>query len=111
MIISKKITIFFFYFICLAGLSAGICLFVLPSVSSADMVHADKPDSAKKCAICHYQWVYSFYVEHRDGELVQRPGEKEVADEEMCFSCHDGSVADSRSSAFHGAGHRAGLEP
>ncbi len=90
--IFEKIINLFFGVKGFTGLAVGMCLLMLPAVSSADMMHASKPDSAKKCAICHYQWVYSFYVEHRDGELVQRPDEKEVADEEMCFSCHDGSV-------------------
>ena len=109
--IVEKIINLFFGVGGFAGLAAGICMLMLPSVSSADMMHASKPDSAKKCAICHYQWIYSFYIEHRDGELVQQPEGKEVADEEMCFSCHDGSVADSRASAFHGSGHRAGAVP
>ena len=79
--------------------------------AAAQMLHPDKPDSAKKCAICHFAWVYPFYVEHRDGEMVARPTRDAVASEEMCFSCHDGSVADSRKTIFHAPGHRTGLLP
>ena len=67
-------------------------LFTLSSPLCAQMLHPDKPDSGKKCAICHFQWVYPFYTEHRDGELVPQPKEKMVATAEMCFSCHDGNV-------------------
>ncbi len=70
-----------------------------------------KPDSAKKCAICHYQWTYVFYSEKRAGELVPRPDSPEVATWQMCFSCHDGSVEDSRNTAFNGKGHKTGILP
>jgi len=93
----------------LGGILAA--LFTLSSPVYAQMLHPDKPDSARKCAICHYQWVYPFYTEHRDGELVPKPEEKEVASPEMCFSCHDGSVEDSRKIVFHDPGHRAGVLP
>jgi hypothetical protein len=83
----------------------------LSSFVSAQMLHPDKPDSGKKCAICHFQWVYPFYTEHRDGELVPQPAEKMVATAEMCFSCHDGSIADSRKIVFHDPGHREGVLP
>jgi predicted CXXCH cytochrome family protein len=75
------------------------------------MLHPDKPDSAKKCAICHLEWVYPFYTEHRDGELIARSAGEVVASAEMCFSCHDGSIADSRKTVFHDPGHRAGVLP
>ncbi len=87
-----------------------ICL-LLPAAGNASMFHPEKPDAAKKCAVCHYQWVYTFYNEHRDGELAPLPKQKQVASEEMCFSCHDGSVADSRDAVFHGPGHRTGTVP
>ncbi len=91
----------------------GCLLFVffLPPVLSAQMDHSDKPDTAKKCAICHFQWVYAFYSEHRDGELMPKPKQAAVATRQMCFSCHDGSVADSRNNVFNCAGHKAGVIP
>ena len=81
------------------------------SPAGAQMLHPDKPDSAKKCAICHLEWVYAFYAEHRDGELIVQSKGDVVASAEMCFSCHDGSIADSRKTVFHDPGHRAGVLP
>lgn len=81
------------------------------SSAAAQMFHADKPDTAKRCAVCHYQWVYPFYAEQRDGELAPRPQAKAVASPEMCLSCHDGSVADSRKRVFHSPGHHTGIVP
>ena len=83
----------------------------LASPAAAQMLRPDKPDSAKKCAICHFEWVYPFYAEHRDGELIARSTHDVVASAEMCFSCHDGSIADSRKTVFHDPGHRAGVVP
>ncbi len=92
-----------FYIIC------SSCLAV--TAAQAQMLHPNKPDSAKKCAICHLQWVNAFFSENRDGELLPFPKEKKVASPEMCLSCHDGSIADSRNSVFHGPGHRSGIVP
>ena len=92
--------------------AAAVCIvFFQPPVAGAQMLHPDKPDTAKKCAICHFQWVYPFFKEHRDGELVAMPKDDPVGAEEMCFSCHDGSVADSRDTVFMSPGHKAGVTP
>ncbi len=92
--------------------AGAVLLFCCPvPPAAAQMLHPDKPDSAKKCAICHFEWVYPFYTEHRDGELIARSTRDVVASAEMCFSCHDGSIADSRKTVFHDPGHRAGVVP
>ena len=75
------------------------------------MFKPDKMDTAKRCAICHFEWVYPFFTEHRDGELIPQPPGELVATPEMCFSCHDGSIADSRKMVFHDPGHRTGIVP
>ena len=58
------------------------------------------PNSAKACAICYYRWIDTFFVDGRGSDLVDYTAEKVVATPEMCFSCHDGSIADSRARAF-----------
>ncbi|MCK5186777.1 MAG: hypothetical protein KAR43_06535, partial [Deltaproteobacteria bacterium] len=82
-----------------------------PKVSNARVAPGSKADSAKECAICHYRWVYAFFVEHRDGELVPFPEESPVTLEERCFSCHDGSVMDDREKVFSDRGHKTGIKP
>lgn len=83
----------------------------LPPCASAQMFRPDRTDTGKRCAICHFEWVYAFFTEHRDGELVPQPEGELVATPAMCFSCHDGSVADSRKIVFHDPGHRTGIAP
>jgi predicted CXXCH cytochrome family protein len=69
------------------------------------------PNSAKGCAICHYRWVDTFFIEGRGSDLVPYTSEKVVATPEMCFSCHDGSVMDSRSRAYQTAQHKTNVAP
>ena len=64
------------------------------------------PNSAKECAVCHYRWIDTFFVEGRGSELVDYQSERVVASREMCFSCHDGSIADSRAIAFNDFMHQ-----
>jgi predicted CXXCH cytochrome family protein len=63
------------------------------------------PNSAKACAICHFRWIDTFFVEGRGSDLVDYQAEKVVATYDMCFSCHDGSVMDSRARLEHDTGH------
>lgn len=70
-----------------------------------------QPDSAKECAICHYIWVDTFFIEHRGTELVTLPDKPIVATSEMCFSCHDGSTVDSRKKVYNDRRHQVGIVP
>ena len=69
------------------------------------------PNSAKACAICHYRWVDTFFIEGRSSELAAYTAEKMVATPEMCYSCHDGSVADSRAWAYYNRQHTVDKRP
>jgi predicted CXXCH cytochrome family protein len=71
-----------------------------------------KEDTSKKCAICHYQWVPTFYLEHRSTPIA-RSNEKllETFSWEMCISCHDSSVRDSRRKICDDPGHQVGRVP
>ncbi len=69
------------------------------------------PNSAKACAICHYRWIDTFFVDGRGSDLVDYTAEKVVASPDMCFSCHDGSIADSRARAFRTAQHKTNVPP
>ncbi len=102
-------TLFFKNILICAGM---LCIMLLMSQQSpAQKLHVGKPQSAKKCAICHYKWTYAFLTEHRAGELVPYQEKPTVHTEPMCLSCHDGSVIDSRRRVFNDPGHRAGVLP
>ncbi|HCW92239.1 MAG TPA: hypothetical protein DHM44_00990, partial [Flexistipes sinusarabici] len=64
------------------------------------------PDAAKECSICHYEWMPSFLHESTGTKLVPFQKEKVVADEKMCFSCHNGTVDDSRIKIWSGDVHK-----
>lgn len=95
----------------LAFILTIVLLLCLPPLVRAQMFLPDKTDTSKRCAICHFEWVYTFFTERRDGELIPQPTDKLVATAGMCFSCHDGSVTDSRKTVLHDQGHRSGILP
>jgi predicted CXXCH cytochrome family protein len=91
-------------------------LFILVLVGVSNTAYAEvkapsNPNSAKSCAICHYRWIDIFFIEGRGSDLVDYTAEKAVATSEMCFSCHDGSIADSRARAYQTAQHKTNVPP
>jgi predicted CXXCH cytochrome family protein len=83
----------------------------LVGISVAAVQPPKNPNSAKECAICHYRWIDTFYIEGRGTELAAYHSEKVVATPEMCFSCHDGSVLDSREKMAAGYRHKTDMPP
>ncbi len=81
------------------------------SLFAATVEPPKNPNSAKGCAICHYRWIDTFFVEGRGTDLVPYQSEKVAADPEMCMSCHDGSVVDSRDRVMYGKAHKTGVKP
>jgi len=64
------------------------------------------PNPAKECAICHYEWMPSFLYESKGTKLVPFQKDRVVADEKMCFSCHNGTVGDTRIKIWSGDFHK-----
>jgi predicted CXXCH cytochrome family protein len=91
---------FFFIFLILAG-----------NVDAETLEPPKNPNSAKGCAICHYRWIDTFFVEGRGTDLVPYESRKVEAEPEMCISCHDGSVMDSRARVLHGKAHKTNMKP
>jgi len=95
---------------CIAGLSG--LLFVIACISQAAGEMPRQADTARKCAICHYRWVYTFFVERRGTPIAPFDDSRDTAgDPEMCLSCHDGSVRDSRAEICNDPVHRIGVRP
>ena len=87
------------------------CLLMAIITPAAAVEPPKNPNSAKGCAICHYRWIDTFFVEGRGTDLVPYQSEKVAANPDMCFSCHDGSVMDSRERMLHGQGHKTNVKP
>ncbi len=84
---------------------------LFPPGAAATVPPPRNPNSAKSCAICHYRWIDTFFTEGRGTDLVAYHSEKVAATPEMCMSCHDGSVVDSRQRMGSGAGHKTNVRP
>ena len=90
-----------------------LMLFVLypPGSSHAEVTPPKNPNSAKACALCHYRWIDTFFIEGRGSVFADYTSEKVVATPEMCMSCHDGSIMDSRKRMGSGSGHKTDVAP
>ena len=92
-----------------------LILFIASLALQFDIVLAAEapknPNSAKDCAICHYRWIDTFYVNGTGSDLVPYQSEKVVAKPEICFSCHDGSVVDSRARVYNDLRHKTNKPP
>ncbi len=94
---------------------AGVVLLLLAwDLQSAELHQPPmprNPSSAKECAICHYRWIDTFFIDGHGTDLAPLQTEQVEGTSEMCFSCHDGSVLDSRWAFEKERGHRSGAPP
>ncbi len=88
-----------------------VLLIFFGNTSFAEIQPPKNPNSAKGCAICHYRWIDTFFIEGKGSDLVQYTSQKFVAAPEMCMSCHDGSIMDSRARMIKGEGHKTNVPP
>jgi predicted CXXCH cytochrome family protein len=87
-----------------------LCLLAGPVLAEQGL--ALKADTSKKCAICHYKWVSTFFIEHRNTPIAHAEEKSlEMFSRELCISCHDSSIRDSRSSICNDPGHQVGRVP
>ncbi len=83
----------------------------LTAASPAFAEDPGSPSSSKECAGCHVRWVQTFFSGGTRSDYMTRPAPGAEADEKMCFSCHDGSMEDSRARMLRGEGHEVGKPP
>ena len=91
-----------------------VILFVLSSSTTAIALEMS---SKRNCAICHVMWLNDFrtdketLIKWQPGNVLMKDTQGVVSTEEMCYSCHDGYVMDSRAVTWKYKGHRTFVKP
>lgn len=69
------------------------------------------PNSSRECAICHVRWVEAFDRNKPQDTGMPAAAERQAGSGDMCLSCHDGSVVDSRFKVWSTRHHATGIVP
>jgi len=69
------------------------------------------PNSSRECAICHIRWVGAFDRSEIQAGSMQAVMERQAGSGDMCLSCHDGSVVDSRFKVWSTRHHTTDAKP
>lgn len=86
-----------------------LCLFMM--LECPDALAALEKSSKKECAMCHVMWLDDFRTEKetlikwQPGNVLMKDTQGIVSSEEICYSCHDGYVLDSRHTVWKGNNH------
>jgi len=73
--------------------------------------------SKRECAMCHVMWLDVFrseketLIEWQPGNVLMKDTQGIVSSEEICYSCHDGYVADSRYVVWKDKNHTTFKKP
>ncbi len=68
-------------------------------------------NSSKECAICHIRWVQALDRSDLQKGPMQDVMERQTGSGDMCLSCHDGSVVDSRFKVWSTRHHTTDAAP
>ncbi len=68
-------------------------------------------NSSRECAICHIRWVRAFDRNSSETTAMEAVMERQAGSGDMCLSCHDGSVADSRFKIWSTSHHTTDAVP
>lgn len=83
---------------------------------SSTTIAADMP-SKRGCAICHVMWIDDFrtgketLIEWQPGNVLMKDTQGVVSSEDICYSCHDGYVLDSRATVWKNNQHKTFVKP
>ncbi len=77
------------------GLIWAFLLLIL-AASPSGLGQEAMPNSSRECAICHIRWVQAFDRTGSQATPMQAIMDRQAGSGDMCLSCHDGSVVDSR---------------
>jgi len=90
--------------------------FFMPAFSPAAFAALEK-SSKKECALCHVMWLDVFrtnketLIKWQPGNVLMKNTQGIVSSEKMCYSCHDGYVADARYSVWKYNNHPVFKKP
>jgi predicted CXXCH cytochrome family protein len=90
--------------------------FFMPAFSPAAFAALEK-SSKKECALCHVMWLDVFrtnketLIKWQPGNVLMKDTQGIVSSEEVCYSCHDGYVADARYSVWKYNNHPVFKKP
>jgi predicted CXXCH cytochrome family protein len=94
-------------------LFATLTLLMLPSAASP----AFDTSTKKGCAICHVMWLDDFrtdketLIDFQPGNVLMKDTQGVVSSEDICYSCHDGYVQDSRHVVWKFNNHKTFVKP
>lgn len=75
---------------------AGILLLLAFGANPPALGREVMPNSSRECAICHIRWIQALERDGTQGDRMDEVLERQAGSGDMCLSCHDGSVVDSR---------------
>ena len=91
------------------------CLLV-PALNPPAFAALEK-SSKKECALCHVMWLDVFrtdketLIKWQPGNVLMKDTQGIVSSEAICYSCHDGYVADARFSVWKSGNHPVFKKP
>ncbi len=100
-----------FRLIPLSLLALLICLVISSPAFALDM------SSKRDCVMCHIMWMDDFrtdketLIEWQPGSVLMKDTQGVVSSEDICYSCHDGYVLDSRSIVWKFNRHPTFIKP
>jgi predicted CXXCH cytochrome family protein len=90
--------------------------FLMPAFNPAGFAALEK-SSKKECALCHVMWLDVFrtnketLIKWQPGNVLMKDTQGIVSSEEICYSCHDGYVADARYTVWKNNNHPVFKKP
>ena len=91
------------------GVAVLLCFF---AATRAIFGQESLRNSSRECAICHIRWVdTAFSAANPQDKEMQSVLDRKAGSGEMCLSCHDGSVVDSRFKVWATRHHSTDVVP
>jgi len=90
-------------------------LILIPAVSTT--VYALGMSSKRDCVVCHIMWLDDFrthdetLIDWKPGNVLMKDTQGVVSSEDICYSCHDGYVQDSRYITWKYNRHKTFVKP